>query len=120
MQTIGLNLPGALNLPIDLHRQNGELSPREQTMAELAVKISTTPRLTNGARLDHLRAHDLEETEINAVLKLATVFSYWRERNHLPPPPPQPDAPQAQLRLSLDGDPPYYFEGTYQPGVEGR
>lgn len=108
MQTIGLNLT------------NEELSLREQTIAELAVKINTTPRLTNGARLDHLRAHNLEEEEINAVLKLATVFSYWRERNQLAEPATQPAAPREQLRLSLEGDPPYYFEGTYPPSVKGR
>lgn len=108
MQTISLNLAG------------DELSPREQTIAELAVRISTTPRLTNGARLDHLRAHNLEEEEINTVLKLATVFSYWRERNQLAEPDLQPAAPREQLRLSLEADPPYYFEGTYPPTVESR
>lgn len=108
MQSIGLNLAG------------DELSPREQTIAELAVKISTTPRLTNGARLDHLRAHNLEEEEINAVLKLATVYTYWRERNQLTASPAQPTAADAQLRLSLEGDPPYYFEGTLPPSAEGR
>lgn len=97
-----------------------ELSLREQTIAELAVKISTTPRLANGARLDHLRAHNLEEEEINTVLKLATVFTYWRDRNHLPISLPATEIPRTQLRLSLDGDPPYYFEGTYPPGAEGR
>lgn len=104
MQSIVLNLSGE------------ELSQREQTIAELAVKISTTPRLTNGTRLDHLRAHNLEEEEINTVLKLATVFNYWRDRNHLPATAQEPDTPHTQLRLSLDGDPPYYFEGTYPPG----
>lgn len=97
-----------------------ELSPREQTIAELAVKISTTPLLTNGARLDHLRAHNLEEEEINAVLKLATVFSYWRARNQLAEPSPQPATPRGQLRLWLEEDPPYYFEGAVLPTDEGR
>ena len=105
---------------IGSHLVSDELSSREQTIAELAVKISTTPRLTNGARLDHLRAHNLEEEEINAVLKLATVFSYWRARNQLAEPPSQPATPRAHLRLWLEGDPPYYFEGTIPPTVEGR
>lgn len=106
--------------PNGSNRVGDELSPREQTIAELAVKISTTPRLTNGARLDHLRAHNLEEEEINAVLKLATVFNYWRARNQLAAPPPQLATPREQLPLWLEEEPPYYFEGTIPPTVEGR
>ncbi|MFZ4659082.1 MAG: hypothetical protein ACOYNY_18860 [Caldilineaceae bacterium] len=108
MQSIGSTLVG------------DELSPRERTIAELAAKISANPRLTNGARLDHLRAHNLEEEEINTVLKLATVFNYWRARNHLAEPPPQPAVPRGQLQIVLEGEPPYYFEGTIPPTVEGR
>ncbi len=107
MQSIGSTLVG------------DELSPRERTIAELAAKISANPRLTNGTRLDHLRAHNLEEEEIHTVLKLATVFNYWRARNHLTE-PPQPAVPRAQLQLVLEGEPPYYFEGATLPTDEGR
>ncbi|MBX3014780.1 MAG: hypothetical protein KF832_24885 [Caldilineaceae bacterium] len=108
MQSISLNLP------------SGELSPREQAIAELAVKISSTPRLTNGARLDHLRAHNLEEEEINTVLKLATVYRYWHEHNQVAQPEPHAVGVNDRPRLSLDGDPAYYFEGTSPVSYEGH
>ena len=107
--------------PTLLNPQGGQLSPREQVIAELAFKISATT-LTNGARLERLRAYNLAEEEIHEVIKMADLFSYWQQRNRA-----ETTAAPAQTleeRPHVTAAPvlplPYFFEGNLPPDSENR
>ena len=108
--------------PTLLNPQGGQLSPREQVIAELAFKISTTTTLTNGARRERLRAYNLAEEEIHEVIKLADLFSYWQQRNRAETTAAPAQTLEEQSRATLEPvlPLPYFFEGNLPPDSENR
>ncbi len=107
--------------PTLLNPQSGPLSPREQLIAELAFKISTTT-LTNGARRERLRAYNLAEEEIHEVIKLADLFSYWQQRNRAQTTPIPAKTFVEQSRATFEPVLllPYFFEGNLPPDSKNR
>lgn len=102
----------------------GELSPHEQTIADLAIKV-TTERAAKGqtsvvlsktAELEQLCGHHLPVEDLLAVGKVAALFAYWQETNRTEPePPPAPPTPTVRPQASLEPHLPYYFEGAHPP-----
>ena len=108
--------------PTLLNPQGGQLSPREQVIAELAFKISTTTTLTNGARRERLRAYNLAEEEIHEVIKMADLFSYWQQRNRAETTPIPAKMSEEQSHATLEPflPLPYFIEGNLPPEYEKR
>ena len=109
-------------MQLALNIQAGDLSPREQVIADLALKISSLTTLTNGARVERLRAYNLQEEEIHEVIKLADLFNYWQQRNQATTAPTQSETPGARSHATLEPEVPlpYFFEGTLPPTYEKR
>lgn len=108
-------------MQLALNIQAGALSPREQVIADLALKISSLTTLTNGARAERLRAYDLQEEEIHEVIKLADLFTYWQQHSRAATAPIQSETPAERPSATLEPAVPlpYFFEGALPPAHEG-